>query len=239
MRRAIPIALLACLAFVAPARAQDTEPSYAPAIEAHRDGRWSMQFEIGDNFQLQSFEGAGLAVTKNTSPSGAWRFGVSLNGSFVNGETTNSFADDSTTIAFTDKVPSVDTGAFGLDLLRLVRYQPDRRISLQLGFGPTVRFFRQNTHIPDDRAPGSLEREERYSLSSYGGLGQLGVEVFVARAVSLHAHYGAFAGYEQRTAYLKETSSDAGATSELIVDAGQHRWTITSEGVTMGISLYL
>jgi hypothetical protein len=46
------------------AGAQD-EDSFAPATQAHRPGRWSMQFQLVENFQFRAFEGAGLAMTRN------------------------------------------------------------------------------------------------------------------------------------------------------------------------------
>src|SRR5678815_4357674 len=97
MRRAVTVsfAILACLACAGSARAQDEEPAYAPATEAHRAGRWSMQFQVDEDFQLRSFNGMGLAVTRNSSPSGAWRFGVTLNGITEDGDTSFSSSADS------------------------------------------------------------------------------------------------------------------------------------------------
>jgi len=114
MRRAVTfsLAILACLACAGSVRAQDEEPAYAPATEAHREGRWSMQFEVDDDFQLSNFNGLGLAVTRNSSPSGAWRFGVTLNGISEDGDISFSSSSDSGATN-SDDIPGIDRSLHG------------------------------------------------------------------------------------------------------------------------------
>jgi hypothetical protein len=237
MRLALPPALFACLVLAGPVCAQDADPVYDPAIAAHRDGRWSMQFEIGQDFQLQSFEGAGLAVTKNSSHSKAWRFGVNVSGDMLDDSQTRTTTTDSSFFETTIPSQSEDRAAIAFDILRLLRYQSDRRIGMQLGFGPTIRLSRFDRHFDD---PGSaFEFEARNSNSSYGLLGRLGVEVFVARAVSLHAHYGAFAGYVQQTETTHVSGPTPAGFRTEVVERQQRDWLLSTQGVTMGISVYL
>jgi len=233
LRHVLLPAVIACLALAGSARAQEADPVYDHAISAHREGRWSMQFEIGPDFQLQSFEGAGLAVTKNTSHSKAWRFGVNLSGDLLSNDQSRTSTTDSTIFESTSPTQSADRAAVAFDVLRLIRYQSDRRIGLQLGFGPTIRLSRFNTHVGE--APGGAEFESRTSNSSYGLLGRLGAEVFLARALSVSAHYGAFAGYVQQT----ETFHFSLGTQTDVIERQQRDWLLSSQGVTMGISVYL
>jgi hypothetical protein len=233
MRRAHVLTVITFLVLAGPVRAQEAEPVYDPAISAHRDGRWSMQFEIGQDFQLQGFEGSELAVTKNTSHSKAWRFGVTVSGDLQDSDQSRTVATDSTILEFPGRPPTQDRTAVAFDVLRLIRYQSDRRIGLQLGFGPTIRLSRFNTHVGE--APSQVELETHNSDSSYGLLGRLGVEVFVARALSLHAHYGAFAGYVQQTESVRVTAAPTVET----IERQQRDWLLSSQGVTMGISVYL
>jgi len=237
VRRAPFSALLACLTLAGPVHAQEAESVYEPAIAAHRDGRWSMQFEIGQDFQLESFEGAGLAVTLNTSHSKAWRFGLNVSGDLQDFDQSRTFSTDSTFFDDTSPTSSQDRAALGFDLLRLLRSQSDRRIGLQVGFGPTIHLSRSNDHF-DDPFTG-FERESRNSTSSYGLLGRLGVEVFVARALSLQAHYGAFAGYVQRTETTHVSGPAPGGYRTEVIERQQRDWLLNSQGVTMGISVYL
>jgi len=236
MRRTL-FAVIACLALARPVHAQEADPVYDPAISAHRDGRWSMQFEIGPDFQLQSFEGAGLAVTKNTSHSKAWQFGVDFSGDLLDSDQSRTTTTDSSFFVLPGPSPSSDRAAFAFNVLRLVRYQSDRRIGLQLGFGPTIRLSRFN--IDSGTSSSGVEIETRNSSSSYGLIGRLGVEVFVARALSLHAHYGAFAGYVQQTETTRASGPTPIGPRTDVVERQQRDWVLSSQGVTLGISVYL
>jgi len=243
MRRAVALSLplLACLAFAGSARAQDEEPAYAPASEAHREGRWSMQFEVDDNFQLKSFNGAGLAVTRNSSPSGAWRLGVTILGDTEDGEFSSSSSIDSVTSSSSRDLPETHVFNVGAELLRLRRFNPDRRIDLELAVGPSVGFFHQeNTQFVNLGGAGYATQDVRSSSQVYGLVGRLGVEVFVARSLSLHAHYGAFFGY-RHTSQLTDSheSYNDGTQREVRTDQTVNEWLLSNSGVTLGVSAYL
>jgi len=228
------LALVTGLALAGSAHAQD-EDAFAPASQAHRSGRWSMQFQLVENFQFRAFEGAGLAMTRNAGTNSAWRFGVNLNGDFSGFDRTVTASDSSITQGF-GPVDS-DRYAVRLDLLRLRRYHPARRVGLELGVGPTVDQTWSQEELDIDSPPLSFRREVRSSRGRYGLIARLGVEVFLARALSIHAHYGASGGYEQFTATQRTLYVEAGETFEN--EFHQHRWFIEDEGASLGISVYL
>jgi len=243
MRRAVAVSLslVACLALAGSARAQDQEPVYAPASEAHREGRWSMQFEVDDDFQLRSFNGAGLAVTRNSSPSGAWRLGATLAGDTEGGDLSSSFSDDSEVLTSSQDLPENQRFNVAVELLRLRRFNPDRRIALELGVGPSIGFFHQeNTGSIALGNLGVATQEVSVSSQVYGVVGRLGVEVFVARSLSLHAHYGTFFGYRHtsQSTDRHETYFD-GPSREVQLDQTMNEWSLSNSGVTLGVSAYL
>jgi len=243
MRRAVAVSLslLACLALAGSAGAQEEEPAYAPASEAHRENRWSMQFEVDDDFQLSSFEGAGLAVTRNSSLSGAWRLGVTLNGSTQGGELSSSFSDGSGTISSSQDLPGNQRYNFGFELLRLRRFSSERRIGLELALGPRVAFFHQNFEqdVPIEDI-GVAREEATYSDQVYGITGHFGVEVFLARSLSLHAHYGAFAGYRHSNQVVdRHESYNDGTSRNVTTEFNLNQWSLSNSGVTLGVSAYL
>jgi hypothetical protein len=240
MRRAAFLSLLACLALAGPARAQDEEPAYAPASEAHREGRWSMQFEVGDDFQLTSFNGMGLAVTRNSSLSGAWRLGATLSGRTGTGETTSSSSNDPGPIS--TNVPLDQRYDFGFELLRLKRFSPDRRIDLELAVGPRIGLihFKSTEQGDPIGGPGIATQETSLSNQEYGVVGHLGVEVFLARSLSLHAHYGAFAGYRHTGQDVERQESYVDGTSRTVTtEFDLNQWFLSNSGVTLGVSAYL
>ena len=233
------LALLACLVVSNSAFAQDEDAAFAPAADAHRPGRWSMQFQVVDDFRFSAFEGAGLAMTRNSGPNTAWRFGVNLEGtSFGGGRTTTTTTDSSSSQA----VLPIDRSQYSVrfDLLRLHRYHPARRVGLELGVGPSVDLIRSRDELDQGTDLYSSHRESRNSSSSYGIAGRLGVEVFLARALSVHAHYGGFAGYQQVTSTTlgQDTFTD-GSIRDVALEIQRRRWFLTNDGVGMGISVYL
>jgi hypothetical protein len=240
MRRITPF--LASLALLVPilAFAQD-ETAYAPAVEAHQPGRWSMQFEVDDNFQLHGFQGAGLAATRNSSSSAAWRLGLTFNAAFAGGDFTQSVSDPSGSNTVSQDTPDNQSYGVQVDLLRLHRYQPGRRIGLELGLGPRIGFDHQQTtgDVFVDSS-GTLTRETRFSSQNYGLVGRFGVEAFVARSISLHAHYGAFIGYRHRNQSLElRRDNFDGSSLDDTARATVNEWNLSSLGVTLGVSAYL
>jgi hypothetical protein len=214
------------------AAAQDV---YPPAESAHRAGRWSMQFEVGDHFQLVPFEGAGLAVTRNTSPSGAWRFAVGLNGDFVDGSRTTRNSLDGVGNEQSEDAPSSDTYDARLDLLRMKRFAPERRVGLEIGFGPRVQIHHDTLNEQYRDSLGIGMREHKDSSQFYGLLGRIGAEVFLVRSVSASASYGASFGYFHRQ--INEDIAAPATVSKL--DADLNDWNLSTVGVTFGISVYL
>ena len=239
MRR-FPAALVVLVLSPVAALADDP-PAYAPASEAHRPGRWSMQFQVDDDFQLNGFEGAGLALTRNSSASSAWRMGVELHGHSSGGELTSGSSGVSGTSQSSQDIPDDDHFGFGIDLLRLKRFHPDGRIDLELGVGPRVTFdhakFTSGSSLGEI---GFTTDENRIETQQYGVLGRFGVEVFLARALSVHAHYGAFLGYRHYTSTTDshETYYD-GMERDVHRKSTTNLWSLDNQGVTLGVSAYL
>jgi len=230
--------LLAGLALARSAHAQNPDV-YEPASAAHRPGRWSMQFQVAENFRFSAFEGAGLAMTRNAGTNAAWRFGVSLDGVFRDGARTTTTTTDSSSAQDVFPIDQYEHSV-RFDLVHLHRTQPARRVGLEIGVGPSVYLLRYGDEFEDSNEFGSSQRESRASLSRYGLTGRLGVEVFLARALSVHAHYGAFAGYQLETStQLFQATSAGGSSSDSVFEVQRHRWFLSNEGVSLGISVYL
>jgi hypothetical protein len=198
-----------------------------------------MQFQVVDDFRLAGFENAGLAMTRNTGENSAWRFGVQLSGQSWGGEFTRTVTTDSTSVEETRPIDQ-DRFSVHIDLLRLRRFHPDRRVGLELGVGPSVQFERFRDESENANPSYTTHNESRASVSRYGLAGRFGVEVFLARDLSVHAHYGASAGYMQETSTQHSSISYVtGHTGESTFEAQRRQWFFEDEGVGLGISLYL
>lgn len=240
MRPTLILGFILCagLAMARSADAQDTD-TFAPASQAHRPGRWSMQFQLVEDFQFRAFEGAGLAMTRNAGTNSAWRFGVNLDGLLTGGDRTTTTTADS---EFSQDVLPIDRNQYSvrLDLLHLHRYHPARRVGLELGVGPAVDLDRHRTEVEESNEFITSHRDYRASISRYGLTGRIGVEVFLARALSVHAHYGGFVGYQQvTTTSLYDDRYADGSVRDAAVENQTHQWFLTNDGVSLGISVYL
>lgn len=235
-RTAVRLVLAAFALTAGPLAATAQEvPPYAPATEAHGQGRWSMQFEVGPDFQLSNFNGAGIAVTHNTSESAAWRLGLNLALEDLdqNIEGSPYFGGDSDQ---GDTYVAVD-----VDLLRLKRYQPARRIGFELGVGPVISY----AHMSEDFVFGDENESVNGSFESARGFlglaGRLGGEVMLARSLSVHAHYSLRAGYQRQryTTHQVRVNTTVDSRLETEIEDIQNRWVFRPEGILLGLSVYL
>ena len=235
MRRTAVLFPLLLLAFAAAPVAAQEEPDFDPATEAHRAGRWSMQFEVGPDFDLTNFDGAGLAMTKNTSASSAWRLGVSLSA--------RSFDNESALSINSGLNASGNNNDFSatIDLLRLKRFQPSHRVGLELGLGPVVSYGHSSADNVQTDDPIQFKVEQHGHSAFLGLTTRLGAEVMLAHSVGVHAHYGLEAGYTRRRITTSSTSGPiSGApTYSQSAETESDRWSLTPGGVLFGLSVYL
>ena len=240
--RAVPalaLALMLAPALTRPAQAQ-IDRVYEPASEAHAAGRLSLQFRIIESFQLASFSGSGLSITKNTSPQGAWELGFTYDAQ----TTDRSLVQDilGSVQPPLDAESQVDGATVALALLRLHRYHPDRRVGLMFGAGPFVSY--QHFHTETDELQPTVTRHLEATSTGYGfGVdAALGAEVFVAPAISLHARYEGSLGYFHVSDSQEDTSVDTSGgpavQSTVTREDTQHRWSLSGQGVRFGLSVY-
>jgi hypothetical protein len=219
------------------AAADDPDPR---AVDAHRAGRWSMQFEIEDNFRLGSFSGSGLSVTKNTSESGAWQLGISYG--VRTGEVERSLVQVSdTTLTFPGPDEDFDVVSVAVEALRIHRFRPDARVGLDLGLGPVVSFNHQSNEREQPQQPSGVSWQRNSATGGfYGVAARLGAEFMLARSLSVHAHYRGQFGYSRTTNKVENRLERPGVpTQSSEATDRQHSWALDDLQVRMGISVYL
>ena len=242
-RLVVPATALFVFLATAPARAQDE--THPLASDAHRGGRWSLQFEVLDNFRLGPFEGAAISATKNSSESSAWRLGLSYSGSFGASTLARAVSTDSgMAVGLPGSQFDNNSASVGLTLLRLKRVHAGNRIGVFLGLGPTVSWLRSHTTQHNDPFTGFEQSTSNFNRSAFYGLsGLLGAEVFVARAVSLHAQYGTEIGYRWQSQSQRDRTVDSSSGTRILTEREQtlrsHAWLFQPSSVRLGASVYL
>jgi hypothetical protein len=187
--RTILIALLAALIHVpAPAHAAAESatgaPNAATANGDFRTPRSGLEFEIGSDLTLSSFQGTLISYRSRGAHGGGWRGGIDLRGSF------SDFKDEATSPDTTVRRDSESHSAAAAIVLQRL-FGPPRRLGLggYWALGPEIGY--QST-FQEDQSNGPFSKVRTWNL---GLASAAGVEWLTDRGISLHAEYGLVAAY--------------------------------------------
>jgi hypothetical protein len=214
-------------------------PSQSDSSSNHRPD--ALQFQIGQNFTLQSFQGATISYKHHTDRLSAYRFGISLSfgGSNTDNESSG-FALDTLQSALNGPVNQT-SASISLNAQRLWYLDNPTDVLMFIGTGPYVGFSRSSTHsetsfFPVDPHTRRLSNDLTYTSWSAGLSGVLGVEWFTSRLLSLHAEYFANVGYSWAKTENITDSSTPGYRSE--AHSTTTTWQLSGQGVRFGLSVY-
>lgn len=251
--RRLPFFAALALALLAPGLARAARPvawadsagAVSPAADAHRPGRWSLDFAIQDNFTLASFKGTSVSATRNTSPHGAWRFGLGYGVSTNVGTSALTQFTDTTTTGLGASDSHHEAVNLSGVVMRLHRFRPGRRVAAYVGLGPSASWNRVHdeqigsTGLPDTRVVDNFYSHD----VNLGVAADLGVEGFATRDVSLFAQYGSVGGYRFSKVTHRQVTIDrtTGRPAGPLLERTDHShgWQITANAVRFGVSLYL
>ncbi|MFO7840789.1 MAG: hypothetical protein R6V48_01310 [Fidelibacterota bacterium] len=153
-----------------------------------------LQFRIGSNFSLSSFQGSTISYKKHTSENRAYRVGISVSGRMSkDSQAYDSYND--TDLLHQD----YNINNSGLSIAvnwQLLKYSRSGNIYFYYGYGPNIAYgfdYQKNlreafyylteTEIIEDQDKRILHR------ISIGGVLLAGVEYFITASVSIHAEY--------------------------------------------------
>lgn len=157
--------------------AQDTP---APGTQT-KTPRWALQFSIEDNFQLAAFSGATLSLKRQSSPSRAWRLGITTRFESRNTETGASHSEN-------DMI-NVNVA---LPYYRLYYFKADGVIRPYWGVGIRPAWLHRTS---ESRQNGQLINKQVLNDLGVGLTGAVGVEWYFTESLSLLAEYGSLLAY--------------------------------------------
>ncbi len=216
---------------------------------ALRAGSWSLQFGVGSNFTLTSFQGATIAAKYHLSGTSALRAGITVNGS----------NDQSTSLTTTDLADTLSTSgsqdgsssqlSVSLNLQYLWYLNPDGLVHFYLALGPSVSYM----HSASDRTGSTLNTGGNPAVIGFtttsrstdwaaGLRGGAGVEWFATRWLSIQAEYAYVVDYEWTSSSDNVTSTPTvpGGTSSSQENSVKTKgWRFNNLGVIFGINVYL
>lgn len=198
--------------------AQNSEKSDPDPLQK---GSTALQFQISDNFNLDSFSGSIISYKRQHSDTRANRIGLSLNNSY----SWRNFPDNDNDLEITDLDLSV-----GIDYTWMTYTNPDSDIKFYYGYGPGINFG------IDKASREETDRKNTRQTAYYGvaGIGYAGVEWFFQSSMSLHAEYRG----SVRINHRRETNTSEVNGDEDVIEANTTSIRLGGNGVRFGLSVY-
>ncbi|MFH1891142.1 MAG: hypothetical protein ABIK83_00490 [Candidatus Zixiibacteriota bacterium] len=155
-------------------------------------GSKAMQFQIDDNFQLSSFDGATISFKKYSSARSAKRLGLTIFGSLLGRDTYDDNLSGIPGRVDTDR--SISTLGLDAQLLFLSYSQVRKSAYFYYGYGPMIGYSlsdnqTESVFIRENLISRVTALDRQYVLSG-GGIAIIGVDWFVTDGLSLSAEYG-------------------------------------------------
>ncbi len=211
-----PILLFGVILPFSISQAQNSEKS-----DPLQRGSKALQFQISDNFNLDSFSGTTFSYKRQLSDVHAKRIGLSFNNRY----NWRNFPDSNTN----REASNLDLN-IGIDYTWMNYTNPDSEIKFFYGYGPGIDFGLDKS-IQEETGRKSTSQDTFYGIS---GLGYAGVEWFFQSSMSLHAEYQASIQVNHRrekaTAELNGTE-DVNKSNSTSINLG-------GDGVRFGLSVY-
>ncbi|MBI5867235.1 MAG: outer membrane beta-barrel protein, partial [candidate division Zixibacteria bacterium] len=170
----------------APAFSQTGDSASAAPKHSLHAGAWALQFSVGSNFTLGTFDGTTISIQKHTSDRAAWRLGVSISGN-VSRQDFNMTTLQDTVTQSSDHKSNNDSQAIRLGLTRVVYPRTPSRLNVYYGLGPRLSYGRDHQEIFVSYPNKSIHTQTTWSAGA--GL-LLGVLYFPAKGIGLSAEYG-------------------------------------------------
>lgn len=153
-----------------------------------------LQFRIGSNFSLSSFQGSSISYKKHTSENRAYRVGISLSGRMSkDSQAYNSYNN-------TDSLHSdynINNNDFSIAVnWQFLKYSRSGNMYFYYGYGPNIAYgldYKKNLremfyYLTETEI---IEQQDKRILHgiSFGATLLAGVEYFITASVSIHAEY--------------------------------------------------
>jgi hypothetical protein len=211
------------------AYAQSEQSEAGEAKNSLRAGVWALQFRINNNFTLGGFQGGVISLKHHRSARSAFRLGLSL-GFAADDDQSYLTTRNDTVIVDGKQDRRNNRQNVRLDL-QYVRYpNPGSRVNLFVGVGPLLSYYR---NYYEQESNTAVAYQERTSWG-VGASGQLGVEWFATKSISLHAEYGVFIQY----VWSSEEGQTVDTTTRRVTSGDGRSVNFGASSLLFGLSAY-
>ena len=215
-----------------------------------KEGAWALQFGIGGNFTLTSFQGSTIAVKYQLSDRTAIRGGITIYGSNSNGNNSASGAVADSSYGTLPGNSSTNGTNVSFVLQYLWYLNPSGPVHFYVGVGPSLAYSyshssSDNSYFEYQPGQNSFWEQNIYNSNSHlwtvGGTGVAGVEWFASQWLSLRAEYSEGIQYQWRSTNSSSDYSYINLDYPLyrVSNSGTTKtWALNSSGVSFGLSVY-
>jgi hypothetical protein len=187
---------------------------------------WSLQFAIGSDFRLQSFQGLMVSLKYHFTVRSAVRFGIGFSGEQNIGHITNEYVNNSLYNYNNARIYTVCS--------YLLYFKPKSIINLYFGIGP--RFSYSHSYSMQDYTDPNSGRSKSESNAWRAGIqGTFGAEWFPANFISIFAEYLAYGVYG-KTKYTNSGNYPDG--TPFYESDNTENWEFNGTTAMMGLSVY-
>lgn len=186
-----------------------------------QSGSTALQFQISDNFNLDSFSGTTFSYKRQLETNRAKRIGFSLNNRY----NLRNFPDSDNN----QEASNLDLN-IGIDYTWMNYTNPDSEIKFFYGYGPGIDFGFDKS-IQEETGRKSTSQDTFYGIT---GIGYAGVEWFFQSSMSLHAEYRSSIQVNLR----REKVTNELNGNEEINKSNSTSISLSGDGVRFGLSVY-
>ena len=220
--------------------------SQAADTTSLRAGSWALQFGIAGNFTLTSFQGSTISAKYHLSGTSAIRGGITISGNTADGTPSITYVYNDTSNGTMPEKSSSSAQSIGLVLQYLAYANPDGPVHFYAGIGPIVSYNHSQSSSDNSHpyAPRSWERVIYSSSSTQWGaglIGNIGLEWFAVRWLSIRAEYGESLQYQWRSSSSVQDYSypmTLGIPEHIETSGPTKGWSLASAAVNFGLSVY-
>jgi hypothetical protein len=233
------------LSFSTLAQSQSSDTVYL------RQGSWAIQFGIGSNFTLTSFQGSTIGAKYQISETNAVRGGITINAGTSNGPNSYSGSVGDSSLGTVPGSTSSKSAVVSFVLQYLWYMNPNDNVHFYTGLGPSVSYnssrnSSDNSYLETENNQGYWV-EQLYGSNStqwaVGAAAVFGVEWFACKWLSLHADYNEGLQYQWRSSSTNDNYRSPTYPVYIPVNtessASSKGWALISSGVSFGLCIYL
>ena len=217
-------------------------------INSLKAGAWALQFGVGGNFTLSSFQGTSIAAKYHFTNRTAVRAGVTLYGAIGDGTSSNSSEQGATNMSSGSSGSSSNSVTTILNIQYLWYLNSSAPVQFYLAIGPSIAY----SHTSSDEdgtainsyASSYVTRStsvNRFNQFAIGASGAAGVEWFPATWISLRAEYSEGIKYQWSSAKSTHTTTNSlpdVPVSTLSTSTTGKGWALNDQGVSFGLNIY-